>query len=79
MVEINHKRIFLNATRSVLLIVFSFFIYELLKDLEKKWNHQKPNNELHHSQKRHLYKFMIIFISDLIILYLICILFKVNL
>jgi hypothetical protein len=79
MVEINYKRIFLNAARSALLILFSFFIYELLTELEKKWNHQKPNNELYHSQKRHLYKFTIIFISDLIILYLICLIFKVNL
>ena len=79
MFEISYKRIFLNAARSAVLIVLSFVLYELLTALEKDWNSQNPNNELHHSLKRRLYKFMIIFISDLIILYLICLLFKVNL
>jgi hypothetical protein len=51
----------------------------LLKILENKWNKMHPNNELRHLIHRKSYHFIIIFLFDLFILYLIALLFDVHL
>lgn len=69
MKKINHVRLFSHALRTVLLFLASFFIYETLKKLEKKWNENNPENEWTHFYQRKLYKGLFIFIVDLLILY----------
>lgn len=56
-----------------------FLTYELVKELESRWNKMYPNNELEHSLHRKSYHFLIFFLFDLLILYLIAILFGINL
>ena len=67
--KINHARLFSHAIRTVLLFLASFFIYETLVKLEKKWNKNNPNNQSWNFYQRKLYKAISIFIIDLIILY----------
>jgi hypothetical protein len=77
--KIQHDRFFLDALRTALVFIATLLTYELLKIMENEWNQTHPNNELVHFTKRKVYHFMIIFVSDLIILYLIALLFGVHL
>ena len=77
--KIHHIKFFFHALRSALLVIVGFLIYELLKLIEVKWNKQRPSYKMTHFAKRKTYHFIIIFIADLIILYLIAILFKIHL
>jgi hypothetical protein len=77
--KIIHRHFFLNSLRTALIFVAGFLIYELLKILEKKWNKTHPNNELSHFAHRKKYHFLLIFVIDLLILYLIALLFDVHL
>ncbi len=76
--KVNHVRIFTHALRTALLFVAGFLVYEILIRLEKIWNLENPGNELHHFYKRKIYKLLIIFIIDLLILYGIVILFGIH-
>ena len=78
-IKIEHSRLFLHALRTSLIFIAGFLIYELLKEIEGIWNKLYPNNEFNHSLNRKLYHFFIIFLIDLLILYLIAILFGINL
>jgi hypothetical protein len=77
--QIIHHAFFLNALRTALIFIAGFLAYEFLKILESKWNKMHPNDELKHFLHRKLYHFLIIFLFDLFILYLIAILFDVHL
>jgi len=77
--QIIHHVFFLNALRTALIFIAGFLAYDLLKILESKWNKMYPNDELKHFLHRKLYHFLIIFLFDLFILYLIAILFDVHL
>ena len=77
--KIMHHKFFLNSLRTALIFVAGFLTYELLKILESKWNKMYPNNEFSHFAHRKMYNFIIIFIIDLCILYLIALLFDVHL
>jgi hypothetical protein len=77
--QIIHHVFFLNALRTALIFIAGFLAYDLLKILESKWNKMHPNNELRHLIHRKLYHFVIIFLFDLFILYLLALLFDVHL
>jgi len=77
--KIKHFYFFLNALRTALIFVAGFLSYELLKILESDWNKMYPNNEFTHFAHRKMYHFIIIFVIDLFILYLIALLFDVHL
>lgn len=75
----NHLRMFLNALRTALIIVSGFIAYEILLKLEILWNKKNPGNETFHFIHRKLYKLIIIFIVDLLLLYLVFYAFKIEL
>ena len=77
--KINHLRILLHALRTALVVIAGFLTYELLKIVESDWNKMYPNNKFSNLAHRKLYHFIIIFIVDLIILYLIALLFDTHL
>ena len=78
-IKINHHVFFLNALRTSLIFVAGFITYELLKILESEWNKTHPNNQLAHFARRKILHFIFIFIIDLIILYIIALLFGIHL
>ena len=78
-IKIRHHEFFLNALRTSLIFIAGFLTYELLKIIESKWNKMYPNNEFSHFAHRKVYHFVIIFIIDLLILYLIALLFDIHL
>jgi hypothetical protein len=78
-ININHTYFYLNALRTALIFIFGLLTYEIIKEIEIEWNKIHPNNELYHLSKRKVYHFILIFFIDLIILYLIAILFKIQL
>jgi uncharacterized BrkB/YihY/UPF0761 family membrane protein len=67
--KINHKRIFAHALRTALLFVASFLIYEILISLEKMWNKANQENKLYYFYEKHIFRLILIFIMDLLILY----------
>ena len=77
--KIRHFNFFLNALRTALIFIAGFLSYELLKLVEGEWNKTHPNNELRHFVHTKLYHFVMIFIFDLFILYLIALLFDIHL
>jgi uncharacterized membrane protein YidH (DUF202 family) len=74
-----HKRIFLHAIRTAIIFVSGFIIYEILVKLEKKWNNANPSNSMFHFHKRNSIKFILIFCTDLVLLYMLHLLFRVDL
>lgn len=77
--KINHSKFFFHALRSALLVIVGFLTYELLKILESEWNKKHPSYEITHFAQRKTFHFIIIFIADLFILYLIALLFNIHL
>lgn len=77
--KIIHSIFLLNALRTALIFIAGFISYEILKRLEGEWNIMHPNNELRHFAYRKTYHFLIIFLFDLSILYLIAFLFDIHL
>jgi len=75
----NHFRMFLNALRTALIIVAGFIAYEILLELEILWNKKNPGNKTYHFINRQLYKLIIIFTLDLILLYFVFYTFKIEL
>lgn len=67
--KLHHGRLFSHAFRTALLFVSGFLIYDILLNLEKIWNKNNPKNQMIHFYKRKTYKFILIFIIDLLILY----------
>jgi hypothetical protein len=77
--KINHSKFFFHALRSGLIFIAGFLSYEILKVMESEWNKMHPNNEVIHFAQRKSYHFIAIFIADLIILYLIVLMFNIHL
>ena len=77
--KIFHAAFLLDALRTAIIFLAGFLSYEILKRLEAEWNIMHPNNEMSHFAHRKMYNFIIIFIIDLCILYLIALLFDVHL
>jgi len=77
--KIVHHVFFLHALRTSLIVIAGFLTYEILKEIENKWNKLYPNNELSHLCHRKACHFVIILIFDLIILYLFALLFEFHL
>ena len=67
--KINHKRMFAHALRTTLLFVAGFLIYEILISLEKMWNKANQENKLYYFYEKHIFRLILIFIMDLLILY----------
>jgi uncharacterized membrane protein YidH (DUF202 family) len=77
--KVNHLRMFLNALRTAIIIVSGFIAYEILLEIEIIWNKKNPTNKSYHLIHRHLYKLIIIFAIDLLLLYFIFYNFKIEL
>ncbi len=77
--KIIHYRFFFHALRTALMFIAGFLSYELLKALETEWNKTHPHNKTVHFAKRKVYHFITILLTDLLILYLIAIMFGVHL
>lgn len=77
--KFTHQRFFIHALRTSLIFMSGFISYEFLRLLEVEWNKSNPNQELVHFSKRKIYHFIFIFLIDLLILYLILILFNIKL
>jgi hypothetical protein len=77
--KVNHLRMFLNALRTAIIIVSGFIAYEILVELEIIWNKKNPGNETRHFIHRQLYKLIIIFTIDLLLLYFVFYKFKIEL
>ncbi len=73
----NHVRIFLHAVRTALLIIAGFIVYEILLEMEKTWNNIYPN-KTYNFAKRKSYKFVTIFLIDLLILYMFVYIFNIE-
>jgi hypothetical protein len=67
--QLKHKNIFSHALRSALMFMAGFLIYDILINLEKFWNSINPDNTIFHFYLRHCFKFILIFLVDLLILY----------
>ena len=78
-IKIKHHIFFIEALRTALIFIAGFLTYELLKIIESNWNKLYPNNEFSHFARRKVYHFFVIFIIDLLILYLIALLFDIHL
>lgn len=68
--KVNHLRMFINALRTSIIIVSSFIAYEILLSIEKIWNKENPENKTSNLIHHKLYKLIIIFLIDLLLLYL---------
>jgi hypothetical protein len=68
--KVNHTRIFTHALRTALLFVAGFFVYEIMLEIEKIWNLKNPENKQLHFYQKKIYKFLLILIIDLILLYM---------
>lgn len=77
--KIIHNRFFLNALRTALIFIAGFLSYELLKMFETEWNKSHPKHHIIHLTKRKIFHFIIIFIIDLFLLYIIALLFDIHL
>jgi hypothetical protein len=77
--KVHHSKIFLSALRSALLILGSFILYDLLKDMVEIWDDIFLHKKEHHIYYRRIYQYLGVFILDLIILYLVFYLFKIQL
>jgi hypothetical protein len=74
MTKINHKKVFALAFRTAIVLLISFYMYEIVLNLEKKLNKSKINNKLINEFIKRFTHFFVVFVSDLAILYLIIIL-----
>jgi hypothetical protein len=68
--KINHLRMFFNALRTAILFFAGFLIYEIILEIEKIWNLKNPENKQLHFYQKKIYKFLLILIIDLILLYM---------
>lgn len=69
MKENNYSKLFLSSFRTAIIFVSSFIVYEVLLKFEKMWNKEEPDKKIYNFQKRILYKFLLILIIDLILIY----------
>ena len=69
MKESVRRRIFFHSIRTAIIFVAGFIIYDILVRLEKEWNKRNPEKKIYNFHKRHIFKFIFIFLVDLIVLY----------
>ena len=79
MTKINHKKIFALAFRTAIVLVISIFTYGYFVNLEKNLGKNTAYNKYVYELIKHLTYFISVFTADLVILYLIVILFDVKL
>ncbi len=77
--KINHSKFFFHALRTSLMFVAGFLSYEILRIIEDEWNKAHPNNETAHFAQRKSYHFIALFLADLLLLYIIALMFGVHL
>jgi hypothetical protein len=65
-----YDRIFFQSLRTAIILASGFIIYEILTDLEKKWNKNNPGNKTYYFYKRNILKFIFIFFLDFTLLYI---------
>ena len=69
MKQVVGRRIFFHSLRTAIIFVAGFIIYEILLRLEKEWNKRNPEKKIYNFHKRHIFKFIFIFLVDLAVLY----------
>jgi hypothetical protein len=74
----NHLRMLVTAARTALIIVASFISYEILLELQTLWNKKYPGHETRNFIYNKLYKLIVIFLIDLLILYSIYYIFNIQ-
>jgi len=77
--KIDHSKFFFDALRTALIFIAGFLTYEILKSLEAEWNRTHENSEEVHFAKRKSFHFIAIFLIDLIILYVLALMFNIHL
>jgi 1,4-dihydroxy-2-naphthoate octaprenyltransferase len=73
-----HFHIFLHALRTAIIFVAGFIIYEKLIDLEKEWNKKEPSRRIHNVSKQKSIKFLLVLTIDMILLYILFFIFKIE-
>jgi hypothetical protein len=73
-----HTHVFLHAVRTAVIFVAGFLIYDILVKIEKEWNKKNPSGRAYHFSKRKIIKFLLILIIDMILLYILYLVFGVN-
>lgn len=76
MIKNIHKKILIFAFRSALLVIGGFFIYEIIKEAEATWLKYEYGNYYTYLLKKKVLHFILVFLSNLIILYMLVYLFK---
>jgi len=74
-----HKHIFFHSLRTAIIFVAGFIIYDILVKLEKEWNKAHPSRRAYHFSKRNIIKFLMIFIIDMVLLYILYLVFGIDL
>lgn len=75
----HHGKFFLSALRSALLILGSFILYDLLNEMILIWDEIFLHKKEHHIYYRRIYQYLGVFLIDLVILYFVFYLFKIQL
>ena len=73
-----HSRIFFQAFRTAIIFVIGFIIYEFIVKYEKKQNKVNPSNSMFNLHKLNYIKFLLIFCIDLCLLYILHLVFRVD-
>lgn len=68
---------FLSALRTAIIVVSGFIAYEILLELEKIWNLNYPD-KYYNFAKHKIAKLTLIFLIDLILLYMLFYIFKIE-
>ena len=74
-----HTHVFFHALRTAVIFVAGFIIYDILVKLEKEWNKSHPSRRAYHFSKRKIIKFLLILIIDMILLYILYLVFGIDL
>ncbi len=77
--KVNHIKIFLSALRSALLILGSFILYDMLKEMTLIWDKLYLHKKEHEINYRKVYQLLGVFFMDLLILYLVYYIFEIEL
>lgn len=74
-----HSHIFFQALRTAVIFVAGFIIYDILIKIEKEWNKSNPSRRVYHFSKKNIIKFLMILIIDMILLYILYLVFGIDL
>lgn len=73
-----HSHIFLHAFRTAIIFISGFIIYEIFVEIEKEWNKKHPSLRIYNFSKRKIFKFLMILLIDMTLLYMLYFIFKVE-